>query len=113
MKARRAHARYARRLKVKVVSDGESVVCVSRNLSLGGMFLITETPLRYGSEVQLVFQLPALNKKVSVDGVVRWQSRDGMGVQFSSLRAKETWALNELFRESELVSEDTGQHPTV
>ena len=33
-----------------------------------------------------------------VPAVVRWQKPDGVGVQFGQLRARDVWALNQLFR---------------
>lgn len=77
------------------------IECVSRNVSLGGMYLVTESSVPYGTKVELELFLPALKEDVRIEGVVRWIKDDGMGVQFGSLRAREVWAFNQLFKESE------------
>ena len=97
---RRVHERYDRRLKVMVIHEGGELETVSKNISLGGMYLISETQLAYGTKVTIRFFLPALKEDVSLEAVVRWQKDDGMGVQFGSLRACEVWGFNQLFKES-------------
>lgn len=98
---RRVHERYDRSLKV-TVRTGETVIeCVTKNISLGGMYLVTENELPYGTSVELEVYLPALREDVSIEATVRWNKPDGIGVQFGSLRAREVWAFNQLFRESE------------
>ncbi|MGE0790736.1 MAG: PilZ domain-containing protein [Sandaracinaceae bacterium] len=105
MEGRRVHERFERRLKVVVhheTGGGASrIECVTKNISLGGMYLLTESALAYGANVSLEFYLPALKETVQLEAVVRWEQPDGMGVQFGSLRAREVWALNQLFREDE------------
>lgn len=83
-----------------VVHEGGEVETVTRNISLGGMYLITEAVLPYGAKVKLRFYLPALREEVTIDATVRWQKDDGIGVQFGSLRAREVWALNQLFKDA-------------
>ena len=100
MTGRRVHERYDRQLDVTVVHAGGEVATVSRNISLGGMYLVTETQLPYGTDVQVRFVLPALKEHVTLQAVVRWVKDDGMGVQFGSLRAREVWGLNQLFKDS-------------
>lgn len=76
--------------------------CVTRNISLGGMYLVTGSPLDYGTEVTLEFHVPALKEDVNVGAVVRFAQPDGMGIQFGSLRAREVWGLNQLFKDAPL-----------
>jgi hypothetical protein len=85
---------------VKVSYEGGEIECVTRNISLGGMYLLTGAVVPYGTKVRLTFQLPSLRESASLDAVVRWQKDDGVGVQFGSLRAREVWALNQLFKDS-------------
>jgi hypothetical protein len=97
---RRVHERYDRRLDVVVIHEDAEIACVSRNISLGGMLLdCTDANLPYGSKVRLKFHLPALREDANIEATVRWQREEGMGVQFGSLRAREVWALNQLFKE--------------
>lgn len=98
---RRVHERYDRALKVTIAHDDGEFEAVTQNISLGGMYVITEEVLAYGSKVKLSVFLPALKEDVQVEATVRWTKPDGMGVQFGSLRAREVWAFNQLFKESE------------
>jgi hypothetical protein len=97
---RRVHERYDRRLKVVVIHETSRIECITRNVSLGGMYLISEAKLPYGAKVELEIYLPALKEDARIEATVRWQKEDGVGIQFGSLRAREVWALNQLFKES-------------
>jgi len=97
---RRVHERYDRRLKVTVIHDDGEIETISKNISLGGMYLISEAEIAYGSAVKLKLYLPALKESAVIEAVVRWHKPDGIGVQFGSLRAREVWAFNQLFKES-------------
>jgi uncharacterized protein (TIGR02266 family) len=94
---RRVHERFEYELPVTVVHDGTEHETVSHNISLGGMYLLTDVQLKYGSQVKLRFRLPTLKEDTECEGVVRWVKDDGIGVQFASLRALEVWGLNQLF----------------
>ena len=99
---RRVHERYDRRLKVTVIHEDGELALISKNVSLGGMYLMSEEQLPYGTTVRLRLYLPALKEDALIEAVVRWQKPDGIGVQFGSLRAREVWALNQLFKDSPL-----------
>jgi PilZ domain len=75
------------------VGDGPFVEANCRDLSLGGMFIETPTPLPYGAPLRLRLSLPGLRGGAVVDVVVRWSKPDGMGVQFGVMGARETHAL--------------------
>jgi hypothetical protein len=97
MTRRRAHERYNCEVSVTVIHDGHELVVMADNVSLGGMFLCSKTSLPLATDVVVRFVVP--NSKVTVEAaaVVRWHKPSGFGVQFSSLRARETWALNRWF----------------
>ncbi|MFK7985335.1 MAG: PilZ domain-containing protein [Sandaracinaceae bacterium] len=97
---RRAHERFEHRLDVVVKHPEGEIACATQNISLGGMSLLTDELLEYGVVVQLSFRLPALKEPVLAEATVRWVKDDGFGVQFGSLRAREVWALNQLFRDA-------------
>lgn len=82
-----------------VVHEGGELRCTTRNVSLGGMYLLTETPLPYGTRVRVRFHLAALRETAEIEATVRWGGEDGMGVQFGSLRAREVWGLNQIFKD--------------
>ncbi len=107
---RRTQQRYDIRLPVEFTFDGTDYQAQTRNMSLGGMFIETASPVTYGAIVKLVFRLPALQEPVEIQGEVRWVEKDGgltkgIGVQFQGLRAKHVWALNKLF--ANLASKET------
>jgi hypothetical protein len=102
---RRAQQRFDIQMAVQVTYQGNRLETVTRNVSLGGMYLeqteeLEADALPFGALVQLRFTLPVLGDAVTVDAHVRWvQPGDGVGVQFAGLRAREVWALQKLFSE--------------
>jgi len=106
--SRRLHERFDHRLPVAVHFDGREVAGYSRNISVGGMFLEVRGAVPFGAHVHLKFRLQNLPDEVDIPAVVRWSGSDGIGVQFSTLRAREVWALNQLLvslRGSETLSD--------
>jgi type IV pilus assembly protein PilZ len=78
------------------VGDGPLVEAHCRDISLGGMFIETSSPLPYGASLRLHLPLPGLRGGAVIDAVVRWSKPDGMGVQFGVMGARETYALTML-----------------
>lgn len=72
----------------------------TRDLSLGGMFVHTEAPVRFATEVTLQIAIASLKYEGQVPAVVRWLSPGGVGLAFRSLRARDVHAFNQLFRTS-------------
>ena len=94
MDHQRRDARLPISLKVEYRTAGAFLVAYSVNLSKGGIFLETSTPLDVGEKVSLSFEVPGSGELV-VEGVVTWIRRgsqdglpDGMGVQFERLDEK-------------------------
>jgi len=76
----------------------------ARDISLGGMFIETETPPAFGAEVTVRVELTNANGKLeafALPGTVRWTRTKGMGVQFKLLGARETHAITEVVRVSD------------
>jgi len=75
-------------------------VATTRNISLGGVFVETTTPLPLQTRLQIRFRIPTQSEPIEVGGEVRWvepgewSSFPGMGIRFQGLRAREVWALN-------------------
>lgn len=63
---------------------------VCADLSLGGMFIETETPQPFGGEVVVHMEVPGDPKPYVLPARVRWVRGGGMGVQFGLLGARET-----------------------
>jgi hypothetical protein len=97
-KEKRAQKRHACRLPVRIDAGGEEHEGNSVNLSLGGMLIDTDRRFPLGTAVMLRFRLPALKLDTEVEATVRWSEEGKHGMQFGSLRARDVWALNKLFR---------------
>jgi type IV pilus assembly protein PilZ len=68
-----------------------------RDLSLGGLYVQTSTPLPFGTELVVHVLLPGQKAPFALPAVVRWsRSGEGMGLQFGLLGARETHAITEL-----------------
>lgn len=81
-----------------VVLGGEEIPGSTVNVSLGGMLLRISKPVRFGSSLVLRVQLPKTKDISEMPAVVRWEKDGAVGVQFTSLRALDTWALNQLLK---------------
>jgi type IV pilus assembly protein PilZ len=67
------------------------------DLSLGGMYVQTPSPLPFGSELVVHVLLPGQKAPFALPAIVRWvRAGEGMGVQFGLLGARETHAITEL-----------------
>jgi hypothetical protein len=95
---RRQHERYEIELPVMVVLGADEVPGATVNVSLGGMLLRLSKPVPFGASLVLRVQLPSSKEMSEMDAVVRWEKDGAVGVQFSSLRARDTWALNQLLK---------------
>ncbi|HXA56783.1 MAG TPA: PilZ domain-containing protein [Candidatus Acidoferrum sp.] len=78
-------------------TDGSPSVCRVRDLSLGGVFIATRTPLGQGSAIKLLFSLP--EGEMRIEGTVRYSNKNqGMGVEFTQMAAADRARLRELIR---------------
>ena len=98
MENKRKFERFPVALAVTFEWQGAGVQAQSRDISLGGMFIECSTLVPYGAEFTLNVQLPALADVAAIPCTVRWSGGAGMGLQFGALRARETWAINQLCR---------------
>jgi len=99
---RRSDRRYERRVAIDVIHDGAAFSAYTRNISLGGVFIETESSLPFGAKLSLKFRIPTQTEVVEVDGQVRWVETEdghvrGIGIRFDGLRARDVWALNKFF----------------
>jgi type IV pilus assembly protein PilZ len=101
---RRTDPRYDRRLEVELVLEGKRYQAVSRNISLGGMYLETKDTFPLHATLQLRFRVPTQPEAIDVTGEVRWVEKPtesapgGLGIRFHGLRARDVWALNRFFQ---------------
>ena len=94
---KRRHARATIDLPVLFALKGSdsSGKGLGKDISLGGMFIETETPAAFNAELSVRVRLrPPTTEERDFDlpAVVRWVRGDGMGVQFGLLGALETHA---------------------
>jgi PilZ domain len=71
-----------------------------KDISIGGMFIETTSPLAFKAELVVHVTLPGQNTAFALPGVVRWTRKDGMGIQFGMLGARETHAITEVAKET-------------
>jgi uncharacterized protein (TIGR02266 family) len=89
----RLHPRIALATAVSLTVPGveEFIRLVSDNISEGGIFLRTDTPLAVGTKIRLTISLPNIPALLDADGEVAWNrpaSPDepaGMGVRFVAM----------------------------
>ena len=105
----RGKPRPGRRVEVSYrVIDGvgeaqEPCTAFTRNIGVGGAFIVTEDPATPGAELLLTVQIPTSGKKIEVRGEVRWiadgdyDAVHGMGVKFHGLDVDQLLELNEYF----------------
>ena len=86
---RRIIQRFPVDFRVDFIHAGDDMISCSKNISMDGMFVNTESPAPVGTHVNLIF--PAEGKiEVEVAALVVWNrekssyQRPGMGVQFLS-----------------------------
>ena len=89
---RREHPRILVRAMVDYESQDTFLYDYSQNLSEGGLFINTESPLAVGEVLDLKFSLPDIEKVFQVKGEVKWVIEEkkgplmkGMGIAFKDL----------------------------
>lgn len=97
MSENRQHPRKAIATEVGFqIGDGPRTEARCRDVSLGGMFIETATPVPYGTPVRIYARLPDMPGEALIEAIVRWAKPDGMGVQFGRMGARETHGLTVL-----------------
>jgi hypothetical protein len=77
--------------------DSAPAVSRVRDLSAGGVFILTHEPLPQGSVIHLLFSLP--EGEVRIEGAVRYSNEGkGMGVEFTRMGVADRARLRELIR---------------
>jgi hypothetical protein len=95
----RTAKRYACALEIEWSVNDVRQKSVTKNVSLGGVFIESATKMAFGVRVQLRFKVPNQREPIEVTGVVRWDEPGGFGVQFDGLRARDVWALGKFFEQ--------------
>ena len=82
-----------------MIGDGKTIDAKMVNLSLGGALIELPQKLPMGSRLTIKFRVPAAEDPIDIGATVRWSDAKGVGIQFDGLRARDVWALNELFKQ--------------
>jgi uncharacterized protein (TIGR02266 family) len=72
----------------------------TRNIGVGGAFVVTEAPPRPGTPLTVFIHVPGTDAPIEVRGEVRWSSASGapgMGVKFADLAVEDLLSLNDYF----------------
>jgi c-di-GMP-binding flagellar brake protein YcgR len=73
----------------------------AKDISLGGMYVLTSATLPFGAELVVHVTLPGQRAAFAMPAVVRWlRHGEGMGLQFGLVGARETHAITELTKEA-------------
>jgi uncharacterized protein (TIGR02266 family) len=83
-------------------TDRQGADCLL-NLSTGGLFLQTDSPLRPGERIQMRLSFPGVLDSTAVEGEVRWTRPEdwglpGVGVAFCGLEARTRKQIDRLLR---------------
>jgi c-di-GMP-binding flagellar brake protein YcgR len=98
MDEKRVHPRITIQLDVICeIADRGPVTGHSKDLSVGGMFVVASEALAFNTQITIVTKLTELGE-VRLPAVVRWSTAEGFGVQFGLLGARETHALSNMMR---------------
>jgi hypothetical protein len=95
----RRQSRHEVSIPTKIVVDGAPNDCTMLNISLGGALLAAHAKYAMGQRAQISFHVPTMTEAIEVGATIRWSNRDGVGLQFDGLRARDVWALNEYFKQ--------------
>jgi PilZ domain len=94
----RQHQRAPIHLVVRVVHEGHEFTAVGRDISIGGVFVATDSKVPFGARVTLHIDAQGSLPPLTLPAVCRWSSPDGIGMQFGLIGARETHAITELCR---------------
>ena len=103
----RATRRLPIRVEVEYSTTEDFLLDYTANVSLGGVFIVTDTPLEVGTRFRLRLRLPFRKRPLETLGEVRWvQESDGvmnagMGVLFDGLSGADQRAVERMMRSFE------------
>lgn len=84
-KCRRKYFRVERRLPVVYANERHAYRNFIRDISLGGVFMLTSVPFKVGDEIRIVFNYEDRENPVRLLGRVARVTPEGVGVRFISL----------------------------
>jgi uncharacterized protein (TIGR02266 family) len=100
-------------VRYQTVAGGAETRAHTKNIGVGGAFIVVPKPPMIGTRLRLVIEMPGA-APMEVRAEVRWLSRSdeadsGMGVRFSGLEVDQLLELNDYFASlSATVDHDDG-----
>lgn len=94
---KRQNTRHDLELTIAVTVDGSTHQLSTRNLSLGGVFVVATFMPSFNARVKISLPLPTQREPILIEGTVRWSNDEGFAVQFDGLRAKDVYTLGKFF----------------
>jgi c-di-GMP-binding flagellar brake protein YcgR len=100
---KRVHDRKSLTLPLRLEVGGKTLDGESVDISVGGVRVSVPEDLVFGTKVKIHVVLPTLGEESVFEAEVRWSQREAsgwfvLGLQFHRVRARETWAINQLMR---------------
>ena len=93
VKCRRAHARKNIRLQVEYMNERNVYRNFSRDISFGGMFILTSLPFKVGEELRIIFKARDEDGPYKFFGNISRVTREGIGVRFIHMNNKRKEAI--------------------
>jgi hypothetical protein len=85
-------------IRFRITSHGGAFITAqTRNIGVGGAFVVTPLAQPVGTELDLELQLPTSDQVFALRSLVRWATHDGMGVQFVGVDVDILLELNDYF----------------
>jgi Tfp pilus assembly protein PilZ len=84
-------------VRFRAVAHTAWVSAETRNIGVGGAFIVSQLTQPVGAELTVEVQLPNTDQTFALPAVVRWSTTDGMGVQFVGVDVDVLLELNDFF----------------
>jgi type IV pilus assembly protein PilZ len=95
----RQQQRYDRRISVEWAEGDNWRTALTRNMSIGGIYIESSEKMTLGKKLKLRFRVPTQKEPIEVGAQVRWSDASGFGAQFDGLRARDVWALGKFLEQ--------------
>ena len=84
-------------MKFRASAHTAWVTAETRNIGVGGAFVITKLVQPVGETLSIEIALPTNETTFTISAVVRWTDADGMGIQFVGVDVDVLLELNDYF----------------
>jgi len=106
MREKRKHARIPITAKVSRIEDGKKNFYFTKDLSVGGIFIVTREDIPIGTEIDLELAVQGVKELLKIRGrVVRIEKDgdkiEGYGVQFINILDEDSLSIKKLLESSE------------